>query len=293
MRITERIHAIKIPFKVPLAAEVSIDRFAFVYLVLGDSIHLIDSGVAGADTLIWDYLKGVGRGPDEVSSLILTHSHPDHIGAASSIKARTGCTVYGHALEQRWIEDTARQYSERPIPGFHTLVAGPVAVDKLVAGGGTVYLENGIRCHVIHTPGHSQGSISLWFAEEKALFSGDALLVPGDLPIYEDISTCLSSIATLQTIDGVETLFSSWESPLQGRQKIRRRMEESDAYLRRIHQAVINNDTGQKEQDVMVLCRKVVEELKLPPVAVMPLVAKAFASSLAVAREGTGTGGSA
>ena len=41
MEVTKRIHAIKIPFKIPLSQERSIDRFAFVYLVFGNKIHLI------------------------------------------------------------------------------------------------------------------------------------------------------------------------------------------------------------------------------------------------------------
>ncbi len=129
MQVTERMHAIKIPFKVPVSQEMSIDRFAFVYLVFGDKIHLIDSGVAGAEEIIWEYIKEQGRDPKEVASLILTHSHPDHIGAAKSINKLTGCTVLSHKLEQHWIEDTEQQFKDRPVPGFQTLVEGPVKVD--------------------------------------------------------------------------------------------------------------------------------------------------------------------
>lgn len=54
------------------------------------------------------------------------------------------------------------------------------------------------------------------------------------------------------------------------------------AYLKRIHTAVINNSRTEKPQNIMELCKKVVSELGLPPFAVNPLVARAFASSLAV-----------
>lgn len=282
MQVTERIHAIKIPFKVPVSPEMSIDRFAFVYLIFGDRIHLIDSGVAGAESIIWEYIKKQGREPEEVSSLIFTHSHPDHIGAAESIKRRTGCTVFAHRYEREWIEDTEQQFTERPVPGFHTLVEGPVEVDRLVDEGEELELEKKTICKIIHTPGHSKGSISLLFEEEKALLTADALVFPGDLPIYEDISKCMSSINALQKIDNVEYLLSSWEPPIQGREKIAHRMNESIAYLKRIHTAVINNRNNGKQQNIMELCQKVVIALGLPPFAVIPLVAKAFASSLAV-----------
>jgi hydroxyacylglutathione hydrolase len=280
LQVTERIHAINIPFKVPISLERSIDRFAFAYLIFGKKIHLIDSGVAGSESTIYDYIKEQGRDPKEVSSLILTHSHPDHIGAAKNIKNQTSCTVFAHKLERDWIEDTEQQFRDRPVPGFKTLVEGPVEVDSLLGGGEILELEKGILCKTIHTPGHSKGSISLLFENDKSLFTGDVLIYPGDLPIYEDISACLRSIKMLQKIDNVELLFSSWETPIQGQDNITKRMDESVAYLERIHTAVIKNSSMDKQQNIMELCQKVINELGLPPFAAMPLVAHAFASSL-------------
>jgi len=282
MQITNQIHAIKIPFKVPVSPEMSVDRFAFVYLIFGDKIHLIDSGVAGAESIIWQYIKEQGRAPNEISSLLLTHSHPDHIGAAKSIKDQTGCTIFAHKNEQSWIEETEQQFRERPVPGFQALVVGSVKVDHLVEGGEFLELEKDILCKTIHTPGHSKGSISLWWEGEHSLFTADALPYPGDLPIYEDISACLSSIKSLQQIKNVENLFSSWESPIQGQEEINKRMAESRAYLERIHSTVISSSNDGSQQNVMELCKKVVSALGLPPFAVNPLVARAFASSLAV-----------
>lgn len=280
MQITQNIHALKILFKVPVSSEISIDRFAFVYLVFGNKIHLIDSGVAGSQSIIWDYIKKQGRDPEEVSSLILTHSHPDHIGSGQSIKHRTNCTVFAHKLEQDWIEDTDRQFKDRPVPGFQTLVEGPVAVDQFLDQGDIMELENGLSCKIFHTPGHSKGSISVLFEDEKTLITADALIYPGDLPIYENIDACAASIKKLQRIDQAHHLLSSWEDPIQGRKKIIGRMDESLAYLKRIHTAVMNNRSADTPQDLMDLCRKTVSELGLPPFAAMPLVAKAFASSL-------------
>lgn len=131
MQVTERIHAIKIPFKIPVFPEMTVDRFAFVYLIFGDSIHLIDSGVAGAESIIWEYIKKQGREPKEVSTLILTHSHPDHIGAAKSIKNQIGCNIFAHPYEQEWIEDTEQQFKNRPVPDFQTLVEGSVKVGSV------------------------------------------------------------------------------------------------------------------------------------------------------------------
>jgi glyoxylase-like metal-dependent hydrolase (beta-lactamase superfamily II) len=279
MQITKQVHAIKIPFKVPISPDRSIDRYAFAYLFFGQNIHLIDSGVAGSEDIIFEYLKAQGREPREISSLILTHSHPDHIGAARTIKSATNCRVYAHKLERNWIEDTEQQFRDRPVPGFHNLVDGSIEIDILLDGGEIIELEKGTLCKTIHTPGHSKGSISLLLEEDTSLFTADALIYPGDLPIYEDISGCIRSINVLREISTVENLFSSWEHPIQGRHNIIKRMDESIAYLQRIHTAVNNNIVDRK--DMMALCQKVVQELGLPPFAAMPLVAKAFASSIA------------
>lgn len=92
------------------------------------------------------------------------------------------------------------------MPGFHTLVAGPVTVDRELSDGDEMDLDNEVKCTVLHTPGHSKGSISLHFKSENILFTGDALPLPNDLPIYEDISTCLASINRLLQIQGVDAL---------------------------------------------------------------------------------------
>ena len=52
MKLTESIHALEIPFKVPVAPKVHIDRTVFTYLIFGKKITLIDSGVAGAESII-------------------------------------------------------------------------------------------------------------------------------------------------------------------------------------------------------------------------------------------------
>ncbi|RQW78421.1 MAG: MBL fold metallo-hydrolase, partial [Methanothrix sp.] len=194
MQITEHIHSLKIPFQVTDPSGLKIPRFVYVHLIVGQEIWLIDSGVASSEEFILDYLKKIGKKPEEISLLILTHSHPDHVGAAKAIKAITGCAVAAHAAERSWIEDVDLQARERPVPGFKTLVGGSVKVDRILQDGDTLealVLKNGaaggLKVHVIHTPGHSSGSISLWLPEEGALFTADAVPIPGDMPIFDDI----------------------------------------------------------------------------------------------------------
>jgi glyoxylase-like metal-dependent hydrolase (beta-lactamase superfamily II) len=104
-------------------------------------IFLIDNGVASSEKIILDYLKSTARQPEDISQLILTHSHPDHIGAARAIKSISGSTLAAHAAEKSWIEDVGLQGRERPVPGFKSLVAGSVHVDQTLQDGDVLDLD--------------------------------------------------------------------------------------------------------------------------------------------------------
>jgi len=280
MQITQHIHALRIPFKVPVTPELSLDRFVYVYLIFGQKIYLIDSGVVGTDRLIFDYLEQQGRQPAEIAGLILTHAHPDHVGGAKSIKERANCPVYLHETEIGWAENPEQQFRERPVPGFHTLVEGPVAVDKVIRDGDTLELEPDIKLRILHTPGHSPGSSSLLVEGDATLLSGDALIPTDDIPIYDDIAATVASIRRLQAVEGISVLLSSWDQPIEGAAAIKQRMANSLELLQRIHVVVCGVSDG-RDMEPLALCQAVVEKLGLPPAAVNPLVAQGLASSLA------------
>lgn len=278
MKITDHIHALKIHFQLVFSPEKIVDRLVYAYIVFGEKIHLIDCGVKGSQNQIFDYLEANGRSKEEIATLVITHSHPDHIGAAVSIKKMTGCNIAYHIDERDWIEDTEKQYKERPIPGFHNLVEGPVSPDMVLKDQDVLKLEEGLELKVIHTPGHSKGSVALYLEKDAALITADALPLPGDLPLYEDIGDSIASIRTLQSLSGVRVVFSSWEDPIQDEATIKSRMEESLQIFYKIHKTVCAQ--VEPEQSDMDLCQKVVTVLSLPPVAANPIMAKAFASSL-------------
>lgn len=284
MQITDHIHALRISFKVPITPELSLDRFVYVYLIFGKNIYLIDSGVAGSSNIIFAYIQEQGRKPEEISDLILTHAHPDHIGGAKRIKEMTNCAVHIHAAEVGWIENTEQQFKERPVPGFHSLVEGSVSIDKIIQDGDTLELEEDISLRVTHTPGHSKGSISLLYSSESTLFSGDALIPPEEIPLYDDIMETVSSVRRLQSIDDITVLLSSWEEPMKGTVEIRQCMAKSLAHLHRIHE-VVCEASGGTAMEPMELCRQVVGKLGLPPAAANPLVARGFISSLGYCQE--------
>lgn len=279
MHITGNIHALKHTFFVPISPEIRLERFVYSFIIFGKkNIYLIDSGLSNSYEKIFEYVRVHGREIKEISKLFLSHSHPDHIGSANKIKKEIGCEVIAHSNEIEWIENIEKQFSDRPVPGFKTFVSESTKVDTIIMNNERLQPEKELSIDIIHTPGHSSGSVSFHFIKERVLISGDAILSPGDLPIYENVADAVSSIKKLQQIRDVKILLSSWDEPVEN-EMISEKMIKSIGYFKLLHET-INKTENAKQLTPMELCAKVIEKLGLPPVAVMPLTAKAFQSNL-------------
>ena len=280
MQITKHVHAIKIPFQVKTDSG-TLERFVYSYLILGDEVCLIDSGVVSSESVIFDYLDNIGLKPDDISLLILTHSHPDHIGSAKSIKEKSGCKIAAHPGERSWIEDIDLQAKERPVPNFHSLVEGSVEVDIILEDMDIVNLGEEVNLKIIHTPGHSNGSISLLILGEGVLFTGDAVPIRGDLPIYDDATESIQSIKKLKEIEGINVLLASWDEPREG-ESAYRIMDEGLDYLKQIQVSVNKIAKYNSGLDPLEFCKLVLNDLGLPEMAANPIMARSFQSNLKV-----------
>ncbi len=281
MEIKNRIHAIKHTFKIPVSSDLSIEKSVYSYILFGSKgICLIDSGVAESVDKIFGYIQENGRDVEEIMTLILTHSHPDHIGSAKIIKEETECFVFSHENAKAWIEDVELQNSKRPVPGFSGLVSGSLKINELLKNDQLIEPVDGMKLRVIHTPGHSRGLISLLFENERILMCSDSLQSPGGLPLYDDVAGVVDSIKRLKQISDLEILLSSWDEPRYA-QQIYQAMDASLEYLKKIHDTVAKTKNA-KELDAMELCKGVCAQLGLPAVAVNPLVARSLQSNVAV-----------
>jgi hydroxyacylglutathione hydrolase len=92
----------------------------------------------------------------ELSEILVTHRHADHVQAIAPLKARLGCRVVAPAK------------ARDQIPG----------ADVFVREGDTVHV-GGLQAHVWDTPGHCADHVSYWFAADRALFCGDTLFTLG------------------------------------------------------------------------------------------------------------------
>ena len=131
--------------------------------------------------------------------------------------------VYASVGEKPWIEDTGLQFRNRPIPNFHQLTGGPVQVNRTLADGEVLQPEPGITLQVVGTPGHSRVDLSYLLEEERCIFTGDAIPVPDDIPIWvsgKDSAVSLQRLETLCLTGAVETVYPAWDRAYFGADEI-------------------------------------------------------------------------
>jgi glyoxylase-like metal-dependent hydrolase (beta-lactamase superfamily II) len=139
----------------------------------GSEITLIDSGHAGSVPAIERALAGLGASIADVRRLICTHGHPDHAGSARALADR-GIEVFIHSADAENLEVGLGDVVRRPSRGrIFAAMTPPLLGFTPLADGDVLPVLGGLR--VIHTPGHTPGSVCLFAPRDGILFVGDTL----------------------------------------------------------------------------------------------------------------------
>jgi glyoxylase-like metal-dependent hydrolase (beta-lactamase superfamily II) len=279
MKLTDRIHLLKIDFEIPISPEKKISRFVNVILIFSDKITLIDTGVKGSEKFIFEYIKNQNRNYHEIESIILSHSHPDHIGSAAVIKSLTNCRVYADELEKEWIENIEIQNKERPVPGFFNLVDKSVSIDEFLLDNQEILIQEGLTLKIIKSPGHSSGSINVLFKEDRILFTADSIPLKNDIPNYDNYWNLIKSLNSIKNNQNYDVLLTSWTPPLFDPKEIKRILNEGAEYVQKIDHKV-KDYYKQSNNESLENCRLVIEKLGLPSFFANPMSDKAFKSHL-------------
>jgi glyoxylase-like metal-dependent hydrolase (beta-lactamase superfamily II) len=163
-------------WRIPTAPRDLINSFALTDA--DGSVTLIDCGLARATPRLVAGLAAMGKAPQDVTRIVLTHAHDDHAGAAAATAALTGTGVTVH-------EDDAVHLREGTTPALdQSLWLGrlasrrpkritPVEVTEVLTDGQVLPVAGGLR--VVHTPGHTPGHMSLLHEPTGVLITGDSI----------------------------------------------------------------------------------------------------------------------
>ena len=190
---------------------------ANVYVVLTSGYTLIiDAGLPGMEKLVLEYLRGLGAygnsGRDIM--IVVTHAHYDHVGGLKNLKNSLNAKVAVHREEVDYV-------TGRKVAGRYR--SEPVEVDVVLDDGDKLY----DRFTVIHTPGHTPGSICILDTLSSSLFVGDIVYEENgklyEIPRYYsmDPDSNRKAIAKLLELE-FENLLPSHGNPVigAGREKL-------------------------------------------------------------------------
>ena len=179
-------------------------------LEVGEEVVVIDTGVPGSEHAILEALAAIGRAPDNVKNIVVTHLHPDHAGALAELALITGATTWMHAADGALVARGHGARPMRPAPGAANaeffaqmdpdIRIRPVRIDRTLAdGNGSTFAP----LRVVHAPGHTVGHLALLAESDGAtvLLAADAASnIGGRLQLsiaYEDLDEGRRSLERL------------------------------------------------------------------------------------------------
>ncbi len=136
--------------------------------IIGDEVSLEAMVIDPGDD-VEEVLQIVRRHKLQVKQIVITHAHIDHVGGAMKLRAATGAPILLNQNDYALLKllDVQATWIGMPSPGEVTIDQSIGPSDKVKAGS--------LIAEVLHTPGHTEGSVCLYFEAEKKLIAGDTL----------------------------------------------------------------------------------------------------------------------
>jgi glyoxylase-like metal-dependent hydrolase (beta-lactamase superfamily II) len=195
------------------------------YLIRSDRPCLVETGTAPSAPIVRDALAALGVGPDELTTVVVTHIHLDHAGGTGDIAGMfPAAEVVVHELGARHLADPTRlMASARMVYGdelddlFGVLAPTPAERIRTVERTGVVDLGGGRRLESHYSPGHARHHVGLIDSVSGDLYVGDAAGIyiqetgdmrPATPPPDFDLEVALESLRTFAALQPTRLLFS-------------------------------------------------------------------------------------
>jgi glyoxylase-like metal-dependent hydrolase (beta-lactamase superfamily II) len=180
----------------------------------GDGLVLIDAGLRRSPARITEAIYSLDRLPQQVSTILVSHAHHDHVGGLAEMQRRTGAEVWAHPADAALLRQGLRGRPREPGPSSasRTAVAllslwpspqgEPLAVAREIDDGEVLPFD---ALRAVHTPGHSAGHLSFLLPRDGGvLFVGDAAthwLRPALGRLHEDAAESRRSLEKLAALE--------------------------------------------------------------------------------------------
>ena len=189
----------------------------YAFLISEPRMTLIDTGLIGSGRGVERYVKRIGRSMDELSQIICTHAHPDHIGAVRELAGDREVDVLMHPADLAGLSvrlrDAVANRNRGQLIAYFTRHPGEATP---IEDGQVLPMLGGLE--VVHTPGHTPGSVCLYARRHKLLFTSDVLqVIRGKVTFAssvfsDDMTLARASVARMARLD-VETIAFSHYPP--------------------------------------------------------------------------------
>ncbi len=259
----------------------------YLYLIDAPTRTVIDTGVASSPhDSVFPALRALGLAEGDVQLVINTHVHADHAGGNGAMK-RAGSRLEMHAIDAAYARDHEKYldfFTRRPLrlceaeavleerEAMTRQNLGELyGIDAELQDGDKINLGDGIALEVIHTPGHTPGSICLYWEGEGLLFTGDAgngrSAVAGGFPLYCDAEGYIHSLDRLierepgTLLQAHNFQWSRINTPLRHGAEARATLRESRAVAEAIGEAVRAEVELDRQRSFLALAGAVVDRL--------------------------------
>jgi glyoxylase-like metal-dependent hydrolase (beta-lactamase superfamily II) len=201
---------------------------AAIYLIdFASDLVMIDAGAGRSSAQIIRNIEILGFNPANISHLILTHCHIDHIGSMPFFKERYGSKILIHELDAKAVETGD---SLKTAANWYGTTFPPTKVDRKLSGSHVTLKFGADELHCLHTPGHTPGSIAVYLDRGgKRVLFGQDIHGPFNAQFGSDIEAWKKSMQSLLALNAdilCEGHFGIYQPKENVRDYIERYLEE-------------------------------------------------------------------